>query len=121
MNPTSEHAITLMRTWLNNHGIRKGPLSKSSTGAKKGAMPKRLLKIDATSNIVCLEDSLEAQEYALLSYCWGGDQTTKTLASNLQAHKTNVITDSLPQTIRDAIKVTKHLGLEYLWVDALCK
>jgi hypothetical protein len=70
-------------------------------------MPKRLLRVDSTSGIVCLEDSEAAHEYALLSYCWGGDQTTKTIASNLQARKTTIVIESLPQTIRDAIEVTK--------------
>jgi hypothetical protein len=110
-----------MRTWLGTHGTRKGPLSKDSATLKRGAMPKRLLKIDATSGVVHLEDSMASHEYALLSYCWGGDQTTKTLKCNLQARKTNIVVESLPQTIRDAIKVTKDLSLEYLWVDALCK
>ena len=28
--------------------------------------------------------------------------------------------DTLPQTIKDAIRVTQEIGLRYLWVDALC-
>jgi hypothetical protein len=26
----------------------------------------------------------------------------------------------LPKTIQDAIKVTRMLGIEYLWVDSIC-
>ncbi|KAG4431112.1 hypothetical protein IFR05_013399 [Cadophora sp. M221] len=28
--------------------------------------------------------------------------------------------DNVPRTVRDAIKVTRQLGIRYLWVDALC-
>ena len=29
-------------------------------------------------------------------------------------------TESLPQTIKDAVEVTRNFGVQYLWVDALC-
>jgi hypothetical protein len=28
--------------------------------------------------------------------------------------------DKLPKTIKDAITITRNLGVQYLWVDALC-
>lgn len=58
--------------------------------------------------------------YAALSYCWGGPQpvtlTTLTRSEMLRG----IATSTLPQTIQDAITVTRKLGLRYLWVDALC-
>ena len=58
--------------------------------------------------------------YAALSYCWGGPQpvtlTSLTMNDMLQC----IATYNLPQTIQDAITVTRKLGLQYLWVDALC-
>ena len=29
-------------------------------------------------------------------------------------------TESLPQTVKDAVETTRNLGIRYLWVDALC-
>ena len=58
--------------------------------------------------------------YAALSYCWGIFQNN-TLTKDTMADKLNGIPlASLPQTIQDAITVTKELGISYLWVDALC-
>jgi hypothetical protein len=33
---------------------------------------------------------------------------------------TKIMFQDLPQTIKDAIRVTVALGLEFLWIDALC-
>ncbi|EQB53798.1 hypothetical protein CGLO_06457 [Colletotrichum gloeosporioides Cg-14] len=60
--------------------------------------------------------------YACLSYVWGkGSQTQYTTSTRdrLEAPQGLQKAD-LPQTITDAIRVTKEAGLRYLWVDALC-
>ncbi|KAF3021590.1 hypothetical protein E8E14_013565 [Neopestalotiopsis sp. 37M] len=49
-------------------------------------------------------------DYVALSYVLGGIQASHEALEN----------GHLPQTIEDAITVTKSLGLQYLWVDALC-
>lgn len=60
--------------------------------------------------------------YACLSYVWGkGSQTQFTTATRDSLELPNGLQlVDLPQTIRDAIKVTTEAGLRYLWVDALC-
>ncbi|KAL6799878.1 heterokaryon incompatibility domain-containing protein [Trichoderma sp. SZMC 28012] len=59
--------------------------------------------------------------YLILSYCWGmGNQKAKTTRSNLRQRKHQIMICDLPKTIRDAIRVTRAMGLQYLWVDALC-
>lgn len=60
--------------------------------------------------------------YACLSYVWGkGSQTQYTTATRDRLEALNGLQAvELPQTIKDAIKVTKEAGLRYLWVDALC-
>lgn len=51
---------------------------------------------------------------------WGGDQVGKTLKSNIDARTRSFSLADQPKSIRDAVKVTKELGFEYLWVDSLC-
>ncbi|KAK4466797.1 heterokaryon incompatibility protein-domain-containing protein [Cladorrhinum samala] len=61
-----------------------------------------------------------AGEYVALTYRWGGASMSKTLTSNLDNHRKAVPLAGLSKTIQDAIKVTRDLGYEYLWVDSLC-
>ncbi|KAK8131758.1 tol protein [Apiospora sp. TS-2023a] len=45
---------------------------------------------------------------------------TLLLSDTLTAFLRNIPIQDLPQTFKDAIAVTRRLGLEYVWVDALC-
>ncbi|KAL7924429.1 heterokaryon incompatibility domain-containing protein [Trichoderma austrokoningii] len=58
--------------------------------------------------------------YLALSYCWGGEQPLRLLLENLEILKAGIVIENLPQSIQDAIFVTRQLGFRYLWVDALC-
>lgn len=77
-------------------------------------MPKRLLSIERDSNGVYLVIPLPMCRYALLSYCWGGDQCTKTTKQNLASYEQGINVGTLPRTIRDAIEVTNKIVLKYL-------
>lgn len=68
--------------------------------------------------ILCDQD--HSDPYAALSYCWGKQQTFLTTQANIQDMLRSIRLPDLPQTIRDAIRVARSLGLDYLWVDALC-
>jgi hypothetical protein len=43
-----------------------------------------------------------------------------TTPSNLEDRKKGISMKALPQTIRDAIEITRTLGIRYIWIDALC-
>jgi hypothetical protein len=63
--------------------------------------------------------------YIALSYCWGSHLWTEkptlmTTASSVESMKREICMDDLPQTICDAVAITRRLGVRYLWVDALC-
>lgn len=67
-----------------------------------------------------LGDNRHAQ-YTALSYCWGrGAHEYVTTQSNLNARLNSFDTEQLPKTIKEAVIITKNLGVRYLWVDALC-
>ena len=85
-------------------------------------MPKRVIEIDQTSPSLraWLSTDAPAAPYVALSYCWGGDQMAKTVKSRVTVYEKDIPLHTLPQTIQDAIVVTRGIGLRYLWVDAMC-
>lgn len=58
--------------------------------------------------------------YLALSYRWGGPQHITLATSTMEAFCNGIKLDTLPQTLKDAIEVTKGFNVRYLWVDALC-
>lgn len=43
-----------------------------------------------------------------------------TTTETLESHKRGIPKQSLPQTLQDAITFCQELGIQYIWVDALC-
>ncbi|KAI0325399.1 HET-domain-containing protein [Cubamyces sp. BRFM 1775] len=58
--------------------------------------------------------------YVALSYVWGEEQPHQTTKANLSLYKDRIDPAILPQTLRDAIHVTRALGINLLWIDGLC-
>lgn len=62
----------------------------------------------------------ETGRYISLSYCWGGPQDFSTKSSTLSDRLAGFSIDDLPKTLRDAVRVTQNLGVQYLWIDSMC-
>ena len=59
--------------------------------------------------------------YVALSYCWGEKQELMTTHKTLpEFSRRGIMAQRLPATLRDAARVTKGLGISYLWIDSLC-
>ncbi|KAK4443317.1 heterokaryon incompatibility protein-domain-containing protein, partial [Podospora aff. communis PSN243] len=62
--------------------------------------------------------------YACLSYVWGHDKGTQlTTETRAILERPKGLKDSsviLGKTLHDAMRVTKDIGIRYLWIDALC-
>ncbi|WQF80964.1 Putative heterokaryon incompatibility [Colletotrichum destructivum] len=92
----------------------------------KSSLPTRLLDVgtadSASSTIKLVEpDSDLCDRYITLSYCWGqGAKHFTTTSETLHAHKEGISLEALPQTLRDAVIMTRTLGVRYLWIDSLC-
>ncbi|KAK3385940.1 heterokaryon incompatibility protein-domain-containing protein [Podospora didyma] len=88
-------------------------------------MPRRLLQIlpnDAGLLLVDLGEKADEFPFVALSYCWGpGGGNLMTTRDKLASWKTEGLTlDILPATFVDAVAVTRGLGFQHLWIDALC-
>lgn len=58
--------------------------------------------------------------YVALSHCWGSCPTLKLLSTNFARFLVGIERCDLPSTFKDAVKMTKLLGFDYIWIDSLC-
>lgn len=95
----------------------------SCGGWKVPMLPTRVLDMYPDSGVdLKLHEpkSRELGEYIALSYCWGEAQPAQTTKETLNDKLLEIDKSTLPQSIQDAIFVTRKLGHRYLWVDSLC-
>ncbi len=62
-------------------------------------------------------------KYVALSHCWGIlDESRRfcTYQDNLNEFKQHIDFERLPNTFKDAVRITRNLGIRYLWIDSLC-
>jgi len=87
-------------------------------------MPTRLIDVGVSpADVMRLVETskMQTDPYTALSYCWGpGGNNLRTTYANYTRMLREIKDESLPRTIRDAVKVTRSLAVRYLWVDALC-
>jgi hypothetical protein len=62
----------------------------------------------------------EHGKWVALSYFRGGNSDFTLTATSFSNLRKGLPLSDFPLTIRDAILVTRALGMQYLWVDALC-
>ncbi|RAK90035.1 HET-domain-containing protein [Aspergillus costaricaensis CBS 115574] len=89
------------------------------------ALPTRVLDLGEgqdCSTVRLVEGAGTQAAYTALSYCWGlpNQWPLRTTHDNLQQHTSGISMESLEPTYRDAICITRSLGIRYLWIDALC-
>ncbi|KAI1077834.1 heterokaryon incompatibility protein-domain-containing protein [Whalleya microplaca] len=65
-------------------------------------------------------NGLDFANYLTLSHRWADLEFPKLTADNESSLEKHILILSLPQTFRDAIEVTRSVGLRYLWIDSLC-
>lgn len=114
---SSSEAITTIRSWIdkcmNEHEVCQAQ-------DQPRAMPARVLRLDRDYVELC-ENMGQSQPYACLSHCWGvTGPKLKLTAKNVASMRAGLPITQLPKTFRDAVKVSLNIGIQYLWIDALC-
>ncbi|KAL6872564.1 heterokaryon incompatibility domain-containing protein [Trichoderma longibrachiatum] len=127
--PASDETVDMMKKWLKEcittHVECQELHNSNKTVQASDSGPRRLLHLSGSTDAprVRLEHNAASgasRDYAALSYCWGGDQAVKLKNELVESWTRGIPYEQFPKTIRDAIWMTMALGLEYLWVDALC-
>ncbi|SCO34845.1 related to tol protein [Fusarium fujikuroi] len=76
------------------------------------------LRLVSTANL----SQLNRIKYTALSHCWGSNtnHAARTTRENVHQKMTRISFHSLPKTFQDAIKVTRAIGIWFIWIDSLC-
>lgn len=84
-------------------------------------LPTRLISVAGESPRLLLSaECPERPRYATLSHSWGSHDVIKLLSEDLESFMEALPVERLPTTFKDAIEITRKLGLDYLWIDSLC-
>ena len=132
----SDASFDILQSWLRDcdkghEGKKLDCLSRKS----KKHLPKRLLDVGISKhethcrivNTKSLKENAGTDynvAYFALSHPWGPQSAIEphwvTTINTLNQYMKRLPDDTLPQNFRDAVKVTRALGVRYLWIDALC-
>ncbi|KAI0022818.1 HET-domain-containing protein [Xylariomycetidae sp. FL0641] len=124
-DPGSLQQTKVLREWLRNCDEAHQCHHPSSRNRQQ-KLPTRLIYVgkNSSSNLRLVEtEGLSFVKYIALSHRWGHvpdllDFSTSRL--NFEERKVGIEFGKLPRTFRDAVKVTRSLEVEYLWIDSLC-
>lgn len=120
----SDSNIALASKWLNDCSAKHSICH--SFGEGQGPWyPTRLLDVgkhveESDVRLVISDTDSPTGPYLTLSHCWGSALVSKLEMRDLEKSKAGISASALPKTFRDAVYVTKKLGVQYLWIDALC-
>lgn len=85
--------------------------------------PTRLLDVHSSDDRTVVREGDEIPyrpKYATLSHCWGAGGHLTLNKKTVTKLKTGLPVDELDPTFRDAVRIARRLGSEYLWIDSLC-
>ncbi|KAI8651876.1 HET domain-containing protein [Fusarium sp. Ph1] len=122
----SEENYSLLRSWLkecqekHTHclGREYRPAELPTRVVDVGVAPVGIESHLDNVRILCSKG--RRADYIALSHCWGGMIKTVLKESLLVEFQKAILTSSLPRNFRDAIAITRKLGIRYLWIDSLC-
>ncbi|KAH6662169.1 heterokaryon incompatibility protein-domain-containing protein, partial [Halenospora varia] len=104
---------------LLNHWIRVCQDEHEKCRQLNSPLPSRLIDVQNEDPVLVKSNGLKGS-YTTLSHCWGKQKLPTTTSDNIAQRYINIELSELPQTYRDAIKITKRLQIQYLWIDSLC-
>jgi hypothetical protein len=83
-------------------------------------MPTRLLDVNRGDTEEITSDSI-SHPYVALGHRWGKLKDVARTTTRNFSERTQVISlASLSPLFRDAVEITRLLGIKYIWIDSLC-
>ncbi|KPM36558.1 hypothetical protein AK830_g10019 [Neonectria ditissima] len=121
----------ILRYWLEDCD-KHAACSLEASRPGPARMPTRLIDVGKKSSnqvLVCStrlwgKPPGDIVKYVALSHPWGDvkrhDHFSSTRKNIHGRIKNGIALDELPATFKDAVKVTRELGIRYLWIDSIC-
>lgn len=116
----SDYCFSLAATWirdcLSNH-------QASCPHDARTELPTRVIDVginDNSTTVHLVETKGLQGVWVSLSHCWGRIARFVTESSNITERMQGIELSELPLTFLDAIRVTRALGYQYVWIDSLC-
>ncbi|TGO32865.1 hypothetical protein BHYA_0283g00130 [Botrytis hyacinthi] len=82
-------------------------------------LPTRVIDVTPNQTRIIHSNGI-SDDYIALSHCWGGPIPTSSTTATLPQYQNELPFQLLPANFRDAITITRELGVQYLWIDSLC-
>lgn len=125
INTGSEGSSDLAIQWLQMCITHHTTCERPRLAEQKHWKPSRLLYVgdeQAPELRLCQATAMPGQvTYTTLSHCWGPDPKRLNLTQeNIATWMKIIPEEEMTQTFKDAIKVTRRLRVQYLWIDSLC-
>lgn len=129
-DPWSESCFDLIKNWLAKCR-KEHPNCIEAASRIQPRLPTRVVDVGSADNskLRLIETKVEPgnsftqdAEYVALSHCWGPKSTwpIRCVKATLSQFKDNISFEHLSNTFKDAINITRRLGLRYIWIDSLC-
>lgn len=109
--------VRIAKSWVESCSKHHKECEKET----QGALPTRLVSVVGDYPHLCSTKGWTSKpRYSTLSHRWVSEPFVKLTDENLEALMQHIPIGELPQTFRDAIDISRRLGLEYIWIDSLC-
>lgn len=128
LSSDSTRVFGLIEGWLStcvsqHRSCGDGASSNLGIERQESILPLRVIDVgpgDGSTNPRLFATAGRRGKYATLSYRWGTSPTLTTTSKTFASHEKGIEMGLLPKTLRDAVHVTRKIGLRYLWIDSLC-
>ena len=115
-DPMATNSIARMKHW-----VIRCDTDDAKCKVHQTALPTRVLNVSDSQSIRLCETAERPGAYIALSHCWGlPNKTFLTTHETIADMKAGFAIEQAPATFRDAISITRLLGINYLWIDFLC-
>jgi hypothetical protein len=111
--------VTLAAQWLKRCTDSHDRCNKAMK-RRTHLLPSRILEIKGGKIRLRNTGGMRSLRYATLSHCWGKIDMLKLTNATRTPFASEVPHQSLCKTFQDAIRVTRALAIDFLWIDSLC-